>query len=176
MTEIAKEYGTALFMLACEENSAEEIHLALEKVNSVFTQNPEYIEFLSSPSISLKERLSAIDIAFGDSLPEHLLSFLKLLCEKARISCYFDSADEYKALFDASRRISNAKVTSAVELTAEEKQKLKSKLEGTCKGEVNLEYFIDESLLGGLVVELDGKILDGSLRHRLSEVKEVISI
>ena len=76
---------------------------------------------------------------------------------------------------NASEHISNAKVTSAVQLTDEEKQKLKNKLESVYRGEVNIEYFIDETLIGGLIVDVDGKIMDGSLRSRLHDVKGVMN-
>ena len=42
-------------------------------------------------------------------------------------------------------------------------------------GDVNMEYVVDSSIMGGVIVELDGKIMDGSLRHRLREVKDVIN-
>ena len=62
-----------------------------------------------------------------------------------------------------------------MELTDEEKQKLIKKLESMEKGSVRAEYFVDGSILGGLIVEIDGKIMDGSLRHRLHDVKEVMN-
>ena len=176
MNDVGKEYGAALFMLASEESAREEYAKALETVKSAFASSPEYALLLSSPSISQGERLGAIEKTFSDVVPPYVLSFLQLMCEKGRL-CFLDTAiDEFFALLDASKRVSNAKVTSAVALTDAEKQKLTSRLEALCKGEVNTEYFIDENLLGGLVVELDGKIMDGSLRQRLREIKEVISI
>ncbi|MGM9646957.1 MAG: ATP synthase F1 subunit delta [Eubacteriales bacterium] len=174
MTEIGKEYGTALFMLACEERAIAEYADALDKIKSAFSENPEYVEFLTSPSIPLSERLAAIRQVFGEALPEQVLSFLQLMCEKGRMNCFSQAAEEYEALLSASEHVSNAKITSAVELTAVEKQKLTAKLEAVCKGKIKAEYFIDKNLLGGLIVEMDGKIMDGSLRHRLREVKEVM--
>ena len=175
MTGISKEYGTALFMLACEEHMQRPFAEALEKVKTAFLEHPQYAEMLSSPSISLGDRLCAIEAAFAAEIPEHVLSYLKLLCEKGRISCFLESVDAYKELLDASERVSNAKVTSAVALTEEEKQKLIKKLESMNQGKVHAEYFVDETLLGGLIVEVDGKIMDGSLRHRLHDVKEVMN-
>ena len=175
MTEIGKEYGTALFMLACEENKQRKYAEALEKIKDTFLENPQYADLLSSPGIPLKERLQVIDTAFSGAIDEHVLSYLKLLCERGRISYFNESVDEYKALLDASEHISNAKITSAVELTEDEKQKLIRKLEATEKGKVHAEYFVDATLLGGLIVEVDGKVMDGSLRHRLHEVKEVMN-
>ena len=66
-------------------------------------------------------------------------------------------------------------VTAEAPLTDEEKEKLKNKLEAMTKSTVSMEYFIDESLLGGLIAEIDGKVLDGSLRKRLHDIKEVIN-
>lgn len=175
MTEIAKEYGSALFMLACEENEKHGYAKALDIIKRTFLEYPQYIELLSSPSIPLKERLGVIEESFSAVVPEQVLSYLQLLCEKGRMPYFMESVDEYQELLDASEHIANAKVTSAVELTEEEKQKLISKLELIEKGKVHAEYFVDATLLGGLIVEVDGKIMDGSLRHRLHEVKEVMN-
>lgn len=175
MAEIGKEYGTALFMLACEENEKRSYAAALEDVKDTFLRYPQYPELLSSPGIPLKERLGIIDETFDGRLPEHVISYLKLLCEKGRIACFMESVDEYKALLDASEHIASAKITSAVELTESEKQKLICKLEATEKCKVEAEYFVDSALLGGLIVEMDGRIMDGSLRHRLQDIKEVMN-
>ena len=174
MTEIGKEYGTALFMVACEKNSKKEFAQALENIKQIFSENAEYLDFLISPSVSINERLSAINSAFAGSIPEDVLSYLMLLCEKGRMACFYESVDEYNALLNASEHLSNATVTSAVELSAEEKQKLVTKLEEICKGKVNVEYLVDSSLIGGIIVNIEGKIMDGSLRRRLRDIKEVI--
>ena len=175
MNDIGKEYGAALFMLASEENARDEYVVSLEKLISVFKENPDYIEFLSSPGIPLGERISAIETAFLDILPTNVLSFVQLMCEKGRIENFFEAAEEYKSLLEASKHISCAKVTSAVELEEGEKIRLVDKLRAISGGEVNVEYIIDSSIMGGLIVELDDKIMDGSLRNHLREVKDVIN-
>ena len=175
MNEIAKEYGTALFMLACEEKRKSEYAEALEAICGTFEEYPQYADLLSSPSIPLGERLDVIENTFSSTVPEQVLSYLKLLCEKGRMPYFMESVEEYRALLDASEHISNAKITSAVELTETEKQRLIDKLELIERGKVCATYVVDESLLGGLIVEVDGKIMDGSLRHRLQEVKEVMN-
>ena len=175
MTEISKEYGAALFMLAREEKEEDTLLAAIEMVEGTLSDTPQFLVLLSSPSISLEERLGVIDTVFGGSVPTHLLSFIKLLCEKGRISCLLEAFTEYKGLLDASRRVYVARVTSALALTKEEEEKLVAKLTKMMKGNVRCEYEIDPSLLGGVIVEMDGKIMDGSLRHRLFEMKEVMN-
>lgn len=175
MTEIGKEYGTALFMLALENGEQKKYAESLEIVKRAFDEDPLYSEMLSSPSIPLAERLGAIEKAFGELVPEYVLSYLKLLCEKGRIPSFAESVIAYKELLAVSERVVDVKVSSAVELTEEEKQKLITKLEETHKVKVCAEYHIDETLLGGLKIEFDGVVMDGSLRHRLYDIKEVIS-
>jgi F-type H+-transporting ATPase subunit delta len=174
MTDIGKEYGTALFMLAREKNAEEKYFKALELLKTSFEDEPEYTEFLASPSISLGERISAIERAFENRVPEDVLSYLCLLCEKGRIPDFKDSFEQYSLLLDAFRRIANAVVISAVELVESEKNALAEKLEKMCGASVNIEYRIDPSIIGGVIVEMDGKTIDGSLRSRLSSVKDVI--
>lgn len=175
MTEISKEYGTALFMLACEQQTAQEYAEALELLSTAFREDPPYLEFLASPSIPLSERLAAIEQAFSAFVPREIVSFLQLLCEKNRVPCFWGAVSEYRKLLEASAHISHARITSAIELTAAEREKLQGKLEDMCHSQVIMEYTLDETLIGGLVIEIDGKVLDGSLRHRLNEVKDVIS-
>lgn len=175
MAEISKEYGTALFMLACEKEAKKEYGDALQIVANAFRDNPEYPMLLASPGIPLEERLAVIDAAFAAQLPEDVVSFLKLLCERGRIPCFGEAAEEYSRLYDASEHIAQAKVVSAVDLTEEEKTALRAKLEAMCHSAVSLECSTDPSLIGGVIVEVDGRILDGSVRHHLNVVKDVIS-
>lgn len=172
---MSKEYGTALFELALETGQTGEFASALDTVEAVFRETPEYLDFLASPNIPVKERLAALEESFSDSVPEYILSFLQLLCESGNSSQLTGSIAEYRLLYDQSRRVAAAKVTSALELTESEKSRLKEKLEKITGNTVNLECAIDASLLGGLLVEVDGRVMDGSLRHRLRDMKDVMS-
>ena len=174
MSDISNEYAKALFMLALENNAREEYKNALELVEEVFSENPKYIEFLSGLAIPLDERLNALESAFADAVPREILSFLKILCEKKHIEEFSDCIEKYYAMDNDINRIVNATVTSAVELSDEEKSSLEEKLEKTSGHKVMIEYVIDESIIGGLIVEMDGKIIDTSLKKHLKDVKDVI--
>lgn len=164
-----------MFMLACEEQKQKSYASALEAVKKAFLEDALYIELLSSPALPLKERLHLLDEAFADTLPEYVLSYLKLLCEKGKLAYFFESVEEYNALLNESEHMAHARITSAVELTKDEKERLLQKLEKIENSRIHADYFVDAALLGGLIVEVNGKIMDGSLRHRLHEVKEVMN-
>ncbi len=175
MSSISIEYAKALFALAMENNSAQSYDDALDMVSGLFVENPDYIKFLSSYSVPLDERLSALDKAFSDALPKDVMSFLKLLCEKRHIDEFLECASQYKAMISEISNVSYASVTSAIELNEKEKISLKEKLEKLSGHSVVIDYAIDKSILGGLIVEMDGKIMNSSLQKHLKDVKEVIN-
>lgn len=174
MKTISKEYAEALFMLAGEENKENQYDSELALICEVLRDNPEYYDFLTAPQISCEEKENAIKEAFGDSICENVLSFLMLLLRKGRIRLLQSCAEEYKKLFDFSKNVSKAIVKSAVELTETEKQLLSEKLEKMSGRTVLIDYVKDESLIGGLLILIDGKVLDGSIKTRLEDVKDVI--
>lgn len=174
MSQISNEYAKALFMLSCEKELREDYKKGLETVLAVFEENPQYAEFLETFAIPLDERLSALESAFVNRIPRDVLSFLKILCEKKHIREFSECAREYFAMYNEIDKILNAKVTSAVELTEKEKAMLLEKLEKSSGKNVVIDYVVDESIIGGLIVEADGKIMDSSLKKHLKDMKDVI--
>lgn len=174
MMQTEREYAEALFTLAVEEGAVEAYSDALGTVKGVVEENPEYIDFLCSPAISLPERVQAIDEAFSESFPENVVSFLKILCENGRIRTLLECIEEYgKFAMELSSK-TVAEIYSAVPLDDEQKKKICLKLSKVTGKDVEAVYIIDESLIGGIRIEVEGKTFDGSIRHRLSEVKDVI--
>lgn len=171
MAQISNEYAEALFALAIEDGRVKEYAEALDVVLNEINENPEYIEFLASPDIPKQERVEAIEAAFGGRIPENVVSFLSLLCDRGRIRTLVDCISDYKKLSNASDGLSTAEVVSAVEMTEEEKVALGSKLEKLCGHRVELDCSVDASLIGGIKVSVDGKVIDGSVKRKLHELK-----
>ncbi len=174
MAEISKEYAEALFALGIENGLENEFLEDLELIRGTFEDTPDFLLFLSSPGIPMDKRTASLDEAFGDSVREYVLSMTKLLCEKGRISLFQECIEEYDALLKVKNMKAEAKVTSAVELTAEERSAIRARLEKMYNKSVELKEIIDPSILGGVIIELDGNRIDGSLRNKLRDVKDVM--
>ncbi len=174
MVQTEREYAEALFSLALEEGAAEAYVDALAEVKSILAAEPEYVEFLASPAIPLGERAASLSEAFGDGLPEYVLSFLGVLLERGKIRSLSGCIGEFEKLVRESKKRVSAKIVSAVPLTEEQTKAIAAKLEQRLGKSIDPVLFVDESLLGGVRVEVDGRIFDGSVRHRLSEMKEVM--
>ena len=175
MAQISKEYAEALFALACEENRETEFLEALEKIGTILEEEPEFFALLSSPGIPQKDRLSVAKAALEGLVLEYILSWVLLLCEKGRIGNFSECVKEYKALLRAKQSVTTARVTSAVALTDAEADALKQKLEKISGKTVSLNFCVDAEIMGGIIVEMDGKVMDGSIRHRLQELKDVMN-
>ena len=175
MNDTAREYAVALFELAAEREQLAAVGEDLTLVAAQFAETPAYIEFLSSPAVSKEERLSALRAAFDGAVAETTLSFLCVLCENGRLYEFARCAEVYDELYRESQKITTANVISAVELTSEQRSRLCDKLSRQTGHTVTLHCTVDPTLLGGVVVELDGKRLDGSVKRRLQVLKDVMS-
>ncbi len=176
MTATGNNYAQALFMLALEENSIEDFHNGLQTVKNIFEENIEYLQFLSTPSIPKSERTHALAVAFEGKIHQHILSFLQLLCEHSKVEQFFDCFAEFCRLREWAMGSVEAVVKSAVELTDAQKQGLIKSLEKRTGKKVTLKCVVDTALLGGVLIELDGELLDGSVKNNLKRAREVIGV
>ena len=173
MADLSKEYSTAIFTLANEKGLLEKIKAELEGIKAELSNNADYLQILRSPALPLSTRLSLIDEAFG-SCEEYLVSFMKLLTENAHIELLPECIEEFLALYKELKGRSSAVVYYASEITDEQKERLSKKLSMVTGKEIDILYIKDESLIGGIKVMLDDKVIDGSLTNRLSNIKGVI--
>lgn len=172
--DMNNEYAAALFSLACEQGAELQILDALKRVRGYIVQQPEYLDFLASASIPMQNRLSAVSEAFCSDMPEYVVSFLQILVQHGQIRKCIKHIDAYTQLYNQKNRIIQAQVRSVVPLTQEQIEALCKKLERLSGQKVQLTCVCDDTLLGGMVVYVDGKVLDGSIRHKLSDMKEVM--
>ena len=174
MTDLSREYAEALFALATEKDQTKDYLDALDTAAALLEENPEYVELLDCPAVTRDERDGLLEQALGSLLPEQVLAFIQLLCAHGRIRSLNDCIGQYRLLYQTAVAMSTAQVVSAVPLTEQEKERLSAALTARMGRTVTLTCTVDESLLGGVVVRVDGKVLDGSLRSRLHAMKEVM--
>jgi len=174
MTHTSREYAEALYALAMEEGKAEEYAEALALCEKELGDSPAFRQLLASPAISREERMNALSAAFEGRVPLSLLTLMRLMVFRGHARELLSMIESYRELARESRGESTAVVRSAVELTPEQKEKLREKLEKRFGRKMVLECEVDPALLGGIRVETDGRVLDGTLAARLKEIKEVM--
>lgn len=171
MTQTNKEYATALFSLATENNSVDQYEKSLIEIGNIFKENPDYIKVLESPAIPLSERIAFIDKAFESTYTEYLVSFIKVLCENGHITQIVSCIEAFCDLVRIYKNRTIATVYYVEPLTVEQKTALVEKLQKISGKVIEPEYVKDESLIGGIKVQIDDKIIDGSIKNRLNKAK-----
>ncbi|HLS23905.1 MAG TPA: F0F1 ATP synthase subunit delta [Pseudogracilibacillus sp.] len=171
ITVVAKRYAEALFQLAQEKEIADQLISELGTVKEVFEDNEEFVEFLSHPRIPLEKKKEMIDEAFK-SFDRTVLNTLKMLAERHRLTEVAAIVDHYVYLYNEARGIATATVYSVRPLTDDEK----ASLENSFKKKLNMDSItftnkIDESLLGGVKIQIGNTIYDGSISGKLNTLK-----
>lgn len=175
MTERAGVYGGSLYDLAAEENLTEPIMKDMFEIRTLFRDNQDYLRLLAEPSIKKDERLDMIEKAFGSACERYLVNFIKLLCERGMLGEYEGCCEAYKKRFNADHNIAEAVVTSAVALSSEQLNKLSTKLEQMSGKKISIIQKLDSKVLAGIKVELEGKMLDGTISGRMSTMQRKLS-
>ncbi|MBO4636938.1 MAG: ATP synthase F1 subunit delta [Clostridiales bacterium] len=169
-----REYASALMELAIAERLKDQMYESLVLVRDVFKETPEYEELLISPAVPSEERVELVKKAFEGSVHDYILSFLCVLTMKGHIKDFKEAFDSFEEMYLELSKRTEAVVTTAVELSTEQKYAMKAALEKRLGKTVDITFQINRKLIGGAVVEADGQRLDGSLRHRLRDIKEVM--
>ena len=174
MSDVAREYGAALWLLAREDGLTEQLLEETRTAETVLRENPAYLSLLSSPDLPKEERSAAVARAFAGG-HRYLINFLSMMVELGYSREIPACFAEFRRLYREDRGIAVAKVVSARSLSDGEKEKLIAALARRYGVKVEAEYKIDPSLLGGMKVEISGTLLDGSAKRRLDGLRADLS-
>lgn len=174
MADVGIEYGIALYEISVSENIKDEVKEGLDLLIELVNENPTYMSMLSSPAISKDERFSLLDEALKGKVNKYVISFLKTLIRNNHTKQLKDAYYHYKSLYEDSKSLKEAIVISSDALSDSSKEKVETYIKNYANSSVLIDYKIDKSLIGGIVIEIDGKRIDGSIKRKLSDIKKVM--
>ncbi len=171
-TGLASRYATALFELASEQKALDAVSGDLAAVRRAMGQVPELARLVKSPVFSREDQARALKPVL-DKMGANALTvqFLLLLASKRRLFALEGIIAGYERLLARSRGETEAEVISARPLEAGELAELKNTLKAKLGREPRLQTKVDPSLLGGLVVKVGSRMIDTSIRTKLSELR-----
>jgi F-type H+-transporting ATPase subunit delta len=170
VTELAREYGDGLYALTEEEHISDEVLSQLQVLSRCFREQPDFLRLLSNMSLSKAERIAILDNALRGQVHPYLLNFLKILCERCALNEYEGCLAAFKTLYNQAHGIVEATVTTAVPLDDEQRARMSEKLSKMTDKLVVLNEKVDESLIGGVLLEMNGQRYDNTLKNRLKSI------
>ena len=174
MTDIVNVYGQALYDLAKDEDLTEEILGQLGVLNESFAAEPAFVQLLCAPSIPKQERCQVLDDSLRGQVHPYVLNFLKILTEKGYMRHFSGCCRLFKQQYNEDHGILPVVAVTKLPLSDELRRKLADKLSEATGKTVSLECRVDPECLGGVRLELDGIQVDGTIRHRLQEIRKLL--
>lgn len=168
---VANTYGDALFELALEENKLDEFAEDVAALGIAFRENEELTKFMSHPKISREEKLDFMASLLEGRTAKEIAGFIRIVIEKGRYLELENIFNYFAQRVKEYKNIGTAYVTTAVELREEQKaQVMKRLLETTGYAGIEVEYTVDASLIGGMIIRIGDRVVDSSIKTKLYEL------
>jgi F-type H+-transporting ATPase subunit delta len=177
MTEgsLARRYTKAIFQLARDGGQEEAVGVEIEQFHSEYSRS-DLQPVLTNPAFPVDTRKRILNqVAQSERLSSLTVRFLSLLLERDRLGHLPGIVSCYRRLLNDAKGRVDAKVVSANALEPAMVERVRGQLRAISGKEVILQQVVEPDLLGGLQVELEGKIYDGSLRTQLEKMKQRIA-
>ena len=167
---VDRTYGNALFEAASELDRIEEVEEELKALSEIFDENPSMVSLLNDPTFSAAEKKEVVRKIFEGRIMPEMLNFLYILIDKGRTRHFQRIAREYQKLRNQEEGFVAGTIYSVQPLAAPQLAKLEEDTEKLIGRKVKLENKLDPSLLGGVRILADGRLIDASLKKRLESL------
>jgi F-type H+-transporting ATPase subunit delta len=173
-TRISGRYIRALLEITAAQGKTADVEQELQLVDQLLKANPELLNLLLHPKISRLRKKKLLDDVLGTRVSVSVRNFLHMLVEKKREGIIPFLFEEFKKAADRLRGVIKATVKTAIELSADQKQKLQGVLEKNTRSTVTIDYALDMAILGGLQVYIGNEILDASIHGKLNRLQKYL--
>lgn len=168
----ARRYAQAIFEIALEKKELETWQADLEEIVGALSYEA-FLTVLDSPKIRVGDKENLLKKVLPGISPL-TLNLVKLLISRSGIVAIIQIAEEYRRLVNEYHGIAAADVVTAVPLDEQDKKELAEKLGTLVGARVDINTAVDPAILGGFIVHVGGKLLDGSTRSKLVALKKEI--
>ncbi|MEP6947923.1 MAG: ATP synthase F1 subunit delta [Ginsengibacter sp.] len=170
---LAQRYAKSLIDLSEELKQLDIVHDDIMLLNAICTSSREFVLMLKSPIISADKKHKIINAVTENKISKITQTFIKLLCSKNREYILPEIISSFIEQYNKIRGIHKVKLTTAIPVTEEIKNSFIRKIESDASiKNIQLETKVNEKLIGGFVLEIGGKLIDGSILRDLNDVKK----
>jgi F-type H+-transporting ATPase subunit delta len=172
--EIARVYAESLFDVAKDNGKLDEVHEQLGEIADALDSDRDLQVFFFSPYFSSAEKRDGIGKAVSGAEDE-LVNFLELLAEKHRMPPLFRIRRRFDELWAKENERLSVTVTSAIDLDESVIKEIGFEIERKTGKTIDLSSKVDDSIIGGLVLQVGNRVFDASIRHRLDKLRKEVA-
>jgi len=168
---VARRYAKALFELAAENKSLDDVLLGLSNLRHSFKNAPEMHRVLLNPLVKPEAKRDLVRIVTSNTL---ILKMVELLARRKRLDLLEAVHDELEQMAEQAKGIRRVLVRTALPLTEEQKRSVESTLAKSLGGKISGRYEVEKDLIGGIWVKMGDKLLDATLRGRVNDFRHAL--
>ena len=169
---IAKRYASAIYDIAESSDKIGEIREALNILAENYNEDEEFKVFLLDPSIKYDEKVKYLHKSF-DFISEDAFKIINYLVKKGRVSLAEKISDRYLKIYYEKNNKILVNATFTKELSDNQREALMKKLEEKYKKKIVLNLSVDEELIGGGIIKIGNKVIDGSIKSQIENIKKI---
>ncbi|GAF40534.1 H(+)-transporting ATPase F(1) delta subunit [Agrilactobacillus composti DSM 18527 = JCM 14202] len=171
---IGRRYANALFELAESKQALDDTYQELLGIRQIFTENKDLGNVLTDMRLSLAEKKPIID-SLKQQFSPLMQTFLQMVFDYKRMNDILFMVDYFEAMYDKQNKIIRAEVTTAVALNAAQQEKLSAQIaQRFGASHVQITSTVDPDIIGGVIVHASDKVIDGSIKTRLTRIKALL--
>ena len=176
ISSTAAKYVRALAEVAAESDNSMEVKAGLEDFREIFHSHQGLREVLFNPTIPLLVKRNIVEeMARKMLLPGILVNFFFVILERSRLHLLDEFVDAYQEILDEEAGILRVEVSSSYPLTSGESERLREVMATLTGRSVKLSCEVDETLLGGVRLQVGSTVYDGTIRTQLAELRKQLS-
>jgi F-type H+-transporting ATPase subunit delta len=168
----ALSYANALLALANEKQQAEVIGQELKDIATVIDASPSFGAFLRDPAVSIVDQQKLLNNVFAGKVNPLVHNTLGVMANKGRLGLVREVIDAYHDLLDEQLGKIEVDVTVARRLDGPELENVRQRISAALKKDVVIHQYVDENIIGGLVIRVQDKLIDASVKSQLDTLKK----
>lgn len=168
----AGQYAQAVLDLANQQQQAEAIGGELADLKRIIKENPTFESFLRDPAIGAAERLRILKSTLEGRISPLLMNTIGVLNAKRRLGLLPQIVEAYEDLLDAQLGRVEVEVTVAAELDSGALETVRQRVSSALQKDAVIRQRVDESVIGGLVLRIDDRVIDASVKSQLEAIQE----
>jgi F-type H+-transporting ATPase subunit delta len=175
LSKVAEPYAEALLDLDKSNDSLKETTNDMNIVSQFLANSSDLKKFLGNPLITRDAKKNVVKDILGEQISGNTLKFLLLLVTRNRIEVLESIAQKFLELSYKQESIEIAKITSSIQLSAEQQKQIAEKLKViTGAKQIKLALKIDPKLIGGFTIEIGSKMIDTSILGQLKQISNLL--
>jgi F-type H+-transporting ATPase subunit delta len=175
-TRVANRYAKALFDLSIELKQLELIRADMELLHTVCEQNREFVLMLKSPVIKESKKQAILTGIFAGKISDLTFKFLKVITHNRREDIIMEISVQFIKIYKEYKKILPTLLTSAIQLDAETRDEIVTLLAERANATIELTEEVDESIIGGFILEFEDKQYDASVLRQIKNLQKEFDI